>query len=323
MSRDAPRIILHNDVTGPLATRLQQAMPTAEFAECNDYDDLPALLTRFKPEAVYSVRFSGTDAFPREALLGADGPDWIAVGGSGCDHLGQWDTERTTVTNSAGVAAAMMAEFIFGTVLYFTLDIPGLNADKAAHHWPLRKMIPLEGKTMLIVGLGHTGQAVAASAKAFGMTVIGTRARPAPMDNVDEVHAAADLPDLWPRADVIAVCVPLLRATRNLIDARAFAAMKPSAILVDVSRGGVINSDALINALRGGSIAAAALDVFETEPLPPESPFWELENAILSPHCSSVYEGWEAASFQLFLDNLARWQSGAELFNIVSPARGY
>lgn len=323
MSRAAPRIILHNDVTAPLAERLRAAVPEAKFAECTDYQSLPALLPAFEPDVIYSVRFSGTHAFPAGALLGPDGPGWIAVGGSGCDHLGQWDPEITTVTNSAGVAAAMMAEYILGTALHFTLDIAGLTADKATRTWRARSMIPLRGKTMLIVGLGHTGQAVAARARAFGMTVIGTRARPAPMDNVDEVHAARDLPDLWPRADVIAVCVPLLASTENLIDAPAFAAMKPSAILVDVSRGGVIDSSALINALRNHAIAAAALDVFETEPLPPESPFWGLENVILSPHCSSVYKGWDMASFDLFLDNLARWQRGEPLFNIVSPVRGY
>ena len=181
----------------------------------------------------------------------------------------------------------------------------------------------LQDKTILIVGLGHTGQEIAKRAKAFGMTVIGTRARPSEMDNVDEVHAADDLPDLWPRADFVAICVPLLDSTRRLVDARALAAMKPTALLADVSRGGVIDSDALINALRGGSIAGAALDVFETEPLPSDSPIWDLENVILSPHCSSVYEGWEAESFEMFLENLTRWRNGETLDNIVSPVRGY
>ena len=99
--------------------------------------------------------------------------------------------------------------------------------------------------------------------------------------------------------------------------------MKRSAVLVDVSRGGVIDPAALIEALRTGAIAGAALDVFETEPLPADSPIWGLENVIVSPHCSSVYEGWEMASFEMFLENLKRWRRGEPLANIVDPKRGY
>lgn len=143
------------------------------------------------------------------------------------------------------------------------------------------------------------------------------------MENVDEVHPGDALPELWPRADFIVLSVPLLPATRHLVDARAFAAMKDSAILADVSRGGVVDEDAFINAMRGGSIAAAARDVFDPEPLPEDSPVWDLPNVIISPHCSAVYEGWNIASFELFLENLARWRRGEALHNIVSPERGY
>lgn len=324
MSRDAPRVILHNDVTGPIAARLRQAMPEAAIAECNDYDSLAPMLAEFAPDAVFSVKFGGNQGFPTAALTGPGGPGWISVGGSGCDHLGRWEASRTTVTNSAGVAAHMMAEFALGGMLHFTLDIPGLARDKAARHWePARLMTPLRGKTLLIVGLGQTGRAVAARARTFGMHVIGTRARPAPMENVDEVHPAAALPSLWPRADAIVVSVPLLPATRGLIGERDFAAMKRSALLVDVSRGGVIDGAALLAALQSGRIAGAALDVFETEPLPEDSPFWALDNLILSPHASGVYEGWDMDSFEMFLENLARWRRGEPLKNVVDPDRGY
>ena len=143
------------------------------------------------------------------------------------------------------------------------------------------------------------------------------------MDGVDEVHGADALPELWGRADFIAVCTPLLPSTRHLVDARAFTAMKPGTILVDVSRGGVVEPGALEAALRDGTIAGAALDVFETEPLPRDSPLWTLDNTIISPHCSAVYEEWRMTSFEMFLENLARWQAGETLANIVDPARGY
>jgi hypothetical protein len=179
-----------------------------------------------------------------------------------------------TVTNAAGVAAGMMAEYVLGGFLHFTLDMPGLQKDKAAKHWDTTRLVrPLAGQTLLIVGLGQTGQALAARAKALGMTVIGTRARPQAMENVDEVAAASDLHALLPRAGFVAVCTPLTPATRGLIGAAEFSRMQPGAILADVSRGGVVDGDAAAGeALRNGPLAAAVLDVFETEPLPADEP---------------------------------------------------
>ncbi|GAB5446263.1 D-2-hydroxyacid dehydrogenase [Gymnodinialimonas sp.] len=320
---NAPRILIHNDETTALAQALHGRFPQAEVAECTSYEALPAQIAGFRPEIVYSVRFAGTTGFPRDALLGAEGPRWIAIGGAGTDHLGTWDTARTTITNAAGVAADMMAEYVMGGFLHFTLDVDGLQADQRDRLWRARKMRPLRGATLLIVGLGHTGRAIAARAKAFGMHVIGTRATPQPMDNVDAVHAATDLPGLLPLADFVAVATPLTPATKGLIGVAEVAALKPGAVLADVSRGTVVDQGALAGALASGRLTGAVLDVFEVEPLPQKSPLWGLDNVLISPHCSSVYDGWESASFELFLDNLARWLDGKALFNVVDPARGY
>ncbi len=320
---DKLRVVVHNDSTDPMMAKLHEAAPDVDARACHSNAELEDAIGSFRPDVVYSVRFDVSQPFPRDTLLGDAGPRWISVGGSGCDHLGKWNTERTTVTNSAGVASAMMAEFVFGCALHFTLDIPRLQQNKANKTWPIRMVSPLRGKTLLIVGLGQTGQAVAARAKAFGMHVLGTRARPSPVDHVDEVHAADDLPKLWGQADVICVCVPLLNSTRGLVDQAAFEAMKPTAILVDVSRGGVIVPDAAISAMTKGQIKGAAFDVFATEPLPAGSPYWDLPNTLISPHCSAVYEGWDLASFDMFLTNLKRWQAGDSLNNIVDPNRGY
>ncbi|WP_338549712.1 D-2-hydroxyacid dehydrogenase [Roseovarius phycicola] len=317
------RVIVHNDTTDAMTARLQEIASDVDVLACHSNAELDAAIGSFRPDVVYSVRFEVSQPFPRDSMLGETGPRWISVGGSGCDHLGKWDTERVTVTNSAGVASAMMAEFVLGCALHFTLDIPRLQADKADKTWPIRMVSPLNGKTLLIVGLGQTGQAVAARAKAFGMRVLGTRARPSPVENVDEVYAADDLPKLWAQADFICVCVPLLASTRGLIDQVAFDRMKSSAILIDVSRGGVIVSNAAIQAMNKGKIKGAAFDVFATEPLPPDSPYWDLPNTLISPHCSAVYEGWDLASFDMFLANLERWQTGQTLTNIVDPNRGY
>lgn len=317
------RILLHNNDTARFRARLCAAHPEAKVTECNSYAALPAMIARDRPQIVYGVRFAGSDGYPRDALFGPDGPAWIANGGAGTDHFGCWDPQRVTVTNAAGVAADMMAEYVIGGFLHFTLDIPGMQSDKGARIWRARRVAPLRGKTLLIIGLGHTGRAIARRATGFGMHVIGTRANPRAMPEVREVRSPGDLDTLLPRADFIALATPLTDATRGLVGPAQIAAIKPGGVFADVSRGGVCDQTALRTALETGHLRGAVLDVFETEPLPQDSPMWECANLIVSPHCASVYDGWEDASFDLFLNNLQHWIDGRPLFNVVDPARGY
>ncbi len=320
--RKPTKVLLHNDRTHDLADKLKKRFPTIEIGECNTYENLPDVIATFEPDVVYAIRFAGSDGYPVAAFFAENGPRWIANGGAGTDHLGTWDPKRTTVTNAAGVAADMMAEYVLGCFLHFSLDVPGLQADKAASIWRPRFVTPLKGKTILIVGLGHTGRSIAAHAKAFGMTILGTRMRPTKMDNIDQVYPSDQLLDVLPQADFVAVSTPLTDQTRGLIGQNEIGTMKSGVILADVSRGGVIDPSALLSALQSGKIAGAGLDVFETEPLPSDSPFWDLNNIILSPHCSAVHDQWEQDSFDLFLDNLQNWENGDPLFNIVDPNRG-
>ena len=140
------------------------------------------------------------------------------------------------------------------------------------------------------------------------MIVLGVRARPQATPHVDEVHGPEMLVKLWGRADFIMCCVPLLDSTRGLIGEQAFASMKPSAVLIDVSRGGVVDETSLLAAL---------------EPLPPNHPLWSYENVVITPHWSSVYDGWEEKSARMFADNLAHYRRGEPLENVVRPERGY
>lgn len=323
MTRKSPIVLLHTDRLERALNIVRAAHSDLQVHGCDSYAGLASALADTAAEVVYSVRFAGSQGFPRAALLGAETVRWLSVGGSGTDHIAPWTPDRLTVTNAAGAASDMMAEYVLGAMLSFSLSLRGFARAQHRREWISGRMRPISGRTLLIVGLGHTGRALAARAKAMGMTVIGLRAHPVPTEHVDETHGIAALAALLPRADFVAVCVPLLSSTRGLIGAEALAAMKPGAVLIDVSRGGVVDGEALVAALRTRQIAGAALDVFETEPLPSDHPYWTMQNVILTPHCSSVYDGWDDRAVGMFAENLGRYRRGDPLENIVDPERGY
>jgi phosphoglycerate dehydrogenase-like enzyme len=317
------KLIVHYDQPELVLDILRQRHPDADIACSTDYASLPGILERERPEVLYTIRFAGTPNYPRAAVIGTPTLRWISVGGSGVDHLGAWDPARLTVTNAAGAAAEMMAEYVIGGLLHFSLGFDRFARHQKAREWTAGTVASLRGRTLAILGLGKTGQAIARLAKAFGMTVIGIRARPAPTQQVDRVEPMTRLHDVLAAADCVALCLPLSAATRGLLDAAAFAAMRPGAVLADISRGGIVQQAALVEALGAGRLRGAVLDVFETEPLPADNPLWQMENVVITPHCSSVYDGWERRSMEMFCDNLDRWQRGVPLQNVVDPGRGY
>ena len=318
-----PIVMIHDDRPAPAADAVRSAHPDLTVLTCDSYEGLARALADSGASVVHSVRFAGTPGFPRVALVENPAVAWVSVGGSGTDHLAPWDAARVNVTNAAGVAADMMAEDALGAALHFSLGLDRFRVAQARHEWLAGRVAPIADRTALVVGLGHTGQAAARRFKAMGMEVLGLRARPRPTPHVDEVHGISALHDLLPRADLVLVAVPLLPTTRGMLDAAAFRRLKRGAILVDVSRGGVVVEAALREALSDGRLAGAALDVFETEPLPSGNPLWDMPNVIVTPHCSSVYDGWQEKSVALFCDNLARFRRGEALANIVDPGRGY
>ncbi len=318
------RVLIHTRAPQRHIAKLTEAHPQVRFESCTTFEDLPAALEAVRPDAMFTVNFAAGTPYPKEAVHRSESLKWVSNGGSGTDQLAGWDPARLTVTNAAGVAAGMMAEYVMGCAIHFNIDVPGLRMDQTARRWDEgRKVRTLAGQTMLIVGLGSTGRVVAARAKAFGMTVIGTRANPRPTAQCDEVHGADSLPQLWPRADVIVIATPRLPSTQGLVNRAAFALMKQDAVLINVARGGVVREDALLEALRAGTLRGAAMDVFATEPLPEEDPLWDAPNLLISPHCSAVFDGWEEASVQMFSENLTRFLKGTPLDNIVDPKRGY
>jgi phosphoglycerate dehydrogenase-like enzyme len=316
------RILVHYDRPKPLRDRIVTRFPDAALACCTTYADLPDALAEFSPGILFCIKFENRP-YPREAVMDCASLTWVSNGGAGIDHLVPWDPRRLTVTNASGVASTMMAEYVIGGMLALSIGLPGFMRRQIEHRWHFQPVAGIAGRTACIVGLGRTGQAVARLASTHGMRVVGTRANPIDTPRVDTVYPASGLHEAIRQGDFVIVTAPLLESTRHLIDGAAIEAMKPGARLVDVSRGGVVDQAALAGALASGRLAGAVLDVFEGEPLAEDSPLWDMDNVVITPHCSSVYAGWELSAADMFCDNLERRLAGEPLENVVDPARGY
>ena len=267
-----------------------------------------------------------------EALRAAPRVRWVQARNAGAgEQLGaalELDPERlrdVTVTSVSGIHAGPLAEFALLGLLAFAKRLPELSRDKADRVWPELPptMGVLAGRTVLVVGLGEIGLAVAHLAGAAGMGVLGVKRTATAVPGVDEVAAPDRLAELAARADDLVVTLPLTDATRGLVDAAALRALRPGAVVVNVGRGAVIDEAALAEALRDGHLAGACLDVFTEEPLPAQSPLWELENVIVAPHSAARTDDEDARAVALFAENLRRRVEAQPLRNVVDPTRLY
>jgi phosphoglycerate dehydrogenase-like enzyme len=255
---------------------------------------------------------------------------WIQATSSG---VGQWihrlglaDTD-IVVTNAAGVHAVPLAEFVVMAALFFAKRMPKVLRDQREHHWELFSVPTLRDKTVCIVSLGRVGREVARYCRFMGMRVIGSRRAVGPTDQqelgVDRVFAMDELPEALAECDYLVLSVPLSEETRGLIGSAQLAALRPTATLINIARGQVVDEAALLLALQSHRLAGAALDVTSVEPLPPDSPFWGMDNVLLTEHSMSAAEEENQAIVELFCDNLRRYLSGSPLRNVVDKKRGY
>jgi phosphoglycerate dehydrogenase-like enzyme len=228
-------------------------------------------------------------------------------------------------TTAAGVHARPLAEFALLGLLYFWRDVPRLLREQAARRWERFANRDLAGRRALIVGLGGVGQELARSFAALGLEVWGTRRslQSVAPDGVTRLIDRSELLDVLPKIDALILACPLTAATRHMIGARELTALSPSTILVNVGRGGLIDEPALIEALKQGRLAGAALDVFETEPLPNDNPLWGLSNVLVSPHSASTVDSENSRIVDIFIDNLGRFLAGKRLVNEFSREHGY
>lgn len=272
-------------------------------------------------------------ALPKEAIARAARLKWVHCSGHAVGHfpLADLAARGIVVTNSRGVQAIPIAEHVMACVLALARRLPDTMRDQQQAVWRPNELIGhaspwlLSGRTLAVIGVGTIGEAIAARAKAFGMRVIGMRRNPGRgcPAGFDAVTGPAQRDDLLAVADIVVVAAPLTAETNLLLDADAIARLKPGAIVINVARGQLVDETALADALASGRLGGAALDVFTTEPLPSNSRFWSLPNVIVTPHNSGFRVGHFDAVINLFSENLARFERGVGLMNVVDVKAGY
>lgn len=264
--------------------------------------------------------FSGAVRVFMSAALKAPALKWVQSGAAGFDSpvFGQFIQKGARLTTSHGQSVGM-ADYVLWGVLDVLQGGPERRAGQAAHEWRRLPYREIAGTEWLVVGFGAIGKGVAQRARAFGASVTGVRRNPAPDAAVDRMATPDDLAGLLPQADVVVLSLPLSEATRRMADAAFFGRMKAGAIFVNVGRGGLVDEPALLAALDRGVPEHAVLDVFETEPLPADSPFWAHPRVTATAHTSGFSSGNAPRNDTLFLENLGRYLAGEALLNEAEP----
>lgn len=272
-------------------------------------------------EVIYAL------SLPVDTLERAPKLRWIANLGSGTDQYQAFGlpASKVTLTSSKGVAARTIAEFVLAQLLLMAKRLPERLDLQRAHEWKRLQHLDLHGRTLGIVGFGEIGAQIARLAKPFGMTVLATRRHdggPLP-ENVDRMYPSSERRAMLAQCDVCAVTVAFTPETRGLVGRAEIGAMRPGGFLADVSRGGVTDMAALADALRSGQLRGAAVDVFEQEPLPPDSPLWDVPNLVITPHNAVGLDNYNFHAFSRFIENVKRYRAGERLIGIVDPKLGY
>lgn len=261
--------------------------------------------------------------FPPQLYAKAQRLKWLQAMGAGVDWAIVPELPPGVIlTRAPGVFGPWMAEYVIGWCSWVTQRVETYREAQRQRRW-LDHVLPdrLLGKTLAIVGLGDIGRDVARAALAFGMRVLGVSRRGRLVREAERVYPVGQMARALRQADFVVILLPLTPETHGIIGADAFAAMKPTAWLVNIARGAVVNEAALLEALEQRRIAGAILDVFATEPLPPHHPLWRMDNVVITPHIAGPSTPEEIAP--VFNDNLARYLAGRPLRHVVDRKRGY
>jgi phosphoglycerate dehydrogenase-like enzyme len=288
--------------------------------------DMALLVTNDRPElegVLHDVEIL-TGWFPHDLILEMPNLRWAQQWGAGANWLMRYPKAVEMdfiLTNASGLHAVPISEHILAFLFTFARGFHHAYRFQADREWGAPdegEVFELAGKTILLVGVGAIGARTAQLAAALGMRVIGIRRNPQlGPQGLDAVFGPDQLPEQLPRADFVVLAMPLNHETKGMIAERELRLMKASAYLVNIGRGATVDENALVQALREGWIAGAGLDVFETEPLPAESPLWNMPNVVITAHYAGRTPHYFDRAMSIFLDNLERYTSGRPLFNVV------
>jgi phosphoglycerate dehydrogenase-like enzyme len=311
---------------GDAIVRVLDGRPHALIAPAPGVDADIAFISRdVTGRSTKHVLMPATKAF-YDVLLAAAGLRWVHLPSAGADRPVFVELQRrgVTLTTSSGASAAVVAQTALAGLLALARQFPKLTAAQRARVWAplIEPVMPRElaGQTALIVGWGPIGQQLGALLRLLGLRLIAVRASQMPVGPDVEAVTYEQLSSVLPRADWLILACPLTERTRLLVDADALQLLPEGAHLVNVARGEVVDEPALVAALRAGRLAGAFLDVFTHEPLPQDSPLWDLRNVIVTPHSAGFSDGNAQRIAQMFLDNLQRWQAGQSLAHRVVVA---
>jgi phosphoglycerate dehydrogenase-like enzyme len=315
-------------------------LPDAARMRCHHFvrDTFPALEVNFAGKladidpyidaADILITFGAHLGLDAPSILGrARNVKWVMALGAGVDHITDVPELRAEamVTNMHGMHGVPMTEAALLAMLALAREMPRMLQNQNKHHWERYGSRLLYGKTVGILGIGAIAEALGPVCKAFGMTVVGISSAKRQVPGFDRMSHRDELARVVGELDHFVILTPLTAETRNIVDAKMLAGMKKSAFLINLARGGIVDENALIAALRNRQIAGAALDVFEREPLPPDHPFWAMDNVILSPHIGAFNADYIEQVLPFVKENMTRFLAGDtdRMLNVVRKGAGH
>jgi phosphoglycerate dehydrogenase-like enzyme len=318
-------LLVTGDPKAPYLKELDQLSSKARIFVSDDLTKIAELA----PEAdvILNGEFKDPQLFQNAFRLAAR-VRWVHVLSAGVEHILSPEIIASPVplTNGRGVFRRPLAEWAISAMLHFQYDHRRLIRQQDAGIWEAFDIDELHGTTIGIVGYGEIGRAVAERAKPFGCRIVALRRKPEDSAGdplIDRAYAPAQINEMLVDCDFLVAAAPLTPETRGLIGPAQIALLKPSAVVMNIGRGPVIDEGALIVALESKKIRGAALDVFDIEPLPSGHAYYKLQNVLLSPHSADHTPGWRDSAFQFFLENFARFVKGEPLENVVDKHAGY
>jgi phosphoglycerate dehydrogenase-like enzyme len=311
--------------TEPQLAMLEELRPENDIVAGNTLGDFEKSV----PETTIILNWSGSLHLLREVFLMCPEVRWVHSRSAGLERslFAELIESPVPLTNGTGVYSPALGEFALATILYFAKDFRRMVRNQMAGVWEAFEVMPVAGQTVGIIGYGDIGRAVATIVRAVGMRVLAVkRHAQTPCSGshlVDEIYSPDRRVEMLSRCDYVVAAAPLTAETCGMIGQPEFAAMKSTAVVINVGRGPVINEQAMIRALSTGRIRGAALDVFDQEPLRYGHPFYKLENVLLSPHCGGHTADWLDQAMQFFRAQFERLRKGEPLLNVVNKKLGY